>query len=242
MYICYLGGPQSVNSPTSTPVNSPTSTPVDSPTSTPVDSFASSTSKDSIYWVDNDVKLLIATWIEFKDMFDSKKTKKQVFELIAQEFNKKSKMKATGEQCLRKWGKLMTRQKEKEDHNNKSGNQPKTWKFYNELSECTAKDISVKPIFNMESSNSADSTSSTSATADDVSSNESEPGSVKLQKRCQKRPRARNGSGREVLEFLKEYCCKKEKADEDKLNVLKEIKDEKKNFYDKFFKYLDKSQ
>ena len=46
----------------------------------------------------------------------------------------------------------MSKQKEIEDHNNKSGNSKKSWKFYEELAQCLAKDATVKPVYTMESS------------------------------------------------------------------------------------------
>ena len=78
--------------------------------------------------------------------------KKEVFDEIVEQFTATSGQLVTGEQCIRKWSKLLTKQKEVEDHNNKSGNDRKSWKFYNELSQCLAKDVSVKPTYTMESS------------------------------------------------------------------------------------------
>ena len=85
-------------------------------------------------------------------MFGGKSTQKEVFDEIAEQFTATSGHLVTGEQCMRKWSKLLTKQKEVEDHNNKSGNDRKSWKFYNELSQCLAKDVSVKPTYTMESS------------------------------------------------------------------------------------------
>ena len=75
-----------------------------------------------------------------------------MFEKIAEQFTKASGRLVTGEQCLRKWGKITSKQKEIEDHNNKSGNDKKTWKFYEELSKCLAKDATISPLCTMESS------------------------------------------------------------------------------------------
>ena len=55
-------------------------------------------------------------------MFGGKATKKDVFEKIAKCFTKISGRSVSGEQCLRKWGKLTSKHKEIEDHNNKPGN------------------------------------------------------------------------------------------------------------------------
>ena len=55
-------------------------------------------------------------------MFGGKATKKDVFEKIAKYLTKISGRSVSGEQCLRKWGKLTSKHKEIEDHNNKPGN------------------------------------------------------------------------------------------------------------------------
>jgi len=57
-----------------------------------------------VRWEDAYVKLLIACWKKFKQLFKGKKTKKEIFNMIAFEFNKNCKEKVTGDQCLCKWG------------------------------------------------------------------------------------------------------------------------------------------
>ena len=177
-----------------------------------------------------------------------------MFEKIAKQFFKACGRFVTGEQCLRKWGKITSKQKEIEDHNNKSGNDKKTWKLYNELSKCLAKDATINPVCTMESSvheQSADNQSSTSSCSitgsgklSDESSSEStldEPCNTSKKKRCRKRPKSRS-SASEMLEFLKSYSNKREKMEEEKLKVLKEIKDEKSSFFNRFFDYLEKKK
>lgn len=51
-----------------------------------------------------------------------------------------------------KVGKDNIKTKEIEDQNNKSGNDKKTWKLYDELSGCPAKDPTVSPACTLESS------------------------------------------------------------------------------------------
>ena len=127
-------------------------------------------------------------------------------------------------------------------------------KFYEELSECLAKDATINPVCTMESSihvQSADnqsSTSSCSATGSsklsDESSSEStldEPCNTSKKKRCRKRPKIRSCAS-EMLEFLKSYSNKREKMEEEKLKVLKEMKDEKSSFFNRFFDYLEKKK
>lgn len=72
--------------------------------------------------------------------------------MIAKEFNTQSDLQVTGDQCSRKWTKLTTKQKEVSDHNNKSGNDKKTWKFCTEMEECIGGNASVNPTYILESS------------------------------------------------------------------------------------------
>ena len=100
-----------------------------------------------VRWEEAHAKLLIALWKQFKQLItERKKSKKEVFTIFAFEFNHKSKEKVTGDQCLRKWGKLVSQHKGVEDHNSMSGNEREDWKSYED------KDVSVKPTYTVESS------------------------------------------------------------------------------------------
>lgn len=114
-----------------------------------------------------------------------------------------------------------------------------TWKFYDELSECLAKDATINPVCTMKSflhvqlTDNQSSTSSCSVTGSaklsDESTSEStldEPCNTSKKKGCRKRAKSRY-SASERLEFLKSYSNKREKMEEEKLKVLKEIKDDK---------------
>jgi hypothetical protein len=79
-------------------------------------------------WEDRHVRLLIESYLKFKGLIgQGNNTKKGVFDKIAVEFNKHADIKVTGEQCLRKWKKLETKQKEIEDNNRQTGRAHKTW-------------------------------------------------------------------------------------------------------------------
>ena len=152
---------------------------------------------------------------------------------------------------MRKWGKLTIKQKKIEDHNSKSGNDRKTWKFYDELSQCLAKDPSVTPVCTLESStltvtacNNQQQSSSDDSSSEYVPEGQpqsSENGKRKASskaKRCRKQPRSRSSAG-EMLEFLKSDCEKRDMAEQEKLKILKEMKEEKKQFYDRYFQFLE---
>ena len=84
-------------------------------------------------------------------------TKKGAFDKIAAEFNKHADIKVTGEQCLRKWKKLETKQKEIEDNNSQTGRAHKSWKFHKEMKQCIGNKASVRPTFIFDSGSSASS-------------------------------------------------------------------------------------
>ena len=46
----------------------------------------------------------------------------------------------------------------------------------------------------------------------------------------------------EMVEFLKTYGEKREKAEEEKLRILKEMNDQKTVLFDRFFQFMEKSK
>lgn len=195
------------------------------------------------------MKLLIALWKQFKHLItEGKKSKKEVFALIAFEFNKTSKEKVTGDQCLRKWGKLVSQHKVVEDHNNITGNERKDWKFFEDMSECLDKDVTVKPTYTAESSAQKLGLPPSSKDCNDME--EDEDGTDEAEKvshdpkkkvRCRKRPRSRS-SAADMLDFLKDYAEKREKVEEAKLKLAREMNEEKKGFFNRFFEYMEKKK
>ena len=78
-----------------------------------------------------------------------------MFDKIADEFNKQADIKVTGKQCLRKWRKLETKQKEIEDNNRQTGRAHKTWTFHKEMEQCIGDNSSVRPTLTFDSGSSA---------------------------------------------------------------------------------------
>ena len=78
--------------------------------------------KSLITWIsgkeDQDCKLLMVCWSDHKHLFRGK-SRKDVFDKIAKAFNEKSKQTVSGEPCMRKWNKIVVRQKDVQDRNNK---------------------------------------------------------------------------------------------------------------------------
>lgn len=210
-------------------------------------------------WEDKDVRLLITSWSDHRHLFTGKNTKKGVFSKIAEAFNSVSKHAVTGDQCMRKWSKLVIKYKEVEDHNKLTGRQSKTWKFSDEMSSCLEGNPTVSPVSLLESSSTSsiknidknelsaidddddDKISVNFADSDDSSSTSSNNIELKAgnnKRQCRKRKS--RSSAAEMIDFLKEYSQQREKAEEEKLKVLKEMKEEKKDFYGKFLDLMGK--
>lgn len=197
-------------------------------------------------WEEKHVRLLIESYLQFKGLIGQANTKKSVFDKIAAEFNKHADIKVSGAQCLRKWKKLESKQKEIEDNNKQTGRAHKTWKFHKEMEQCIGDKASVRPVFTFDSGSSTSSStrSQSPQTIDDISDAENTSDSVdsedikgktavdpKLGQRKMKRKRKFYSSGSEMLVFLKEYGKKREKVEEEKLTILKTMQEEKKEFF-----------
>ena len=177
-----------------------------------------------------------------------------MFEKIAEEFNRTSDVVVSGDQCFRKWKKLESKQKEIEDNNSRTGREKKTWKFHKEMEDCLGADnSSVKPVFTFETSGGYYSSSSSSRPStpshvnseSDSDGDETEDGCSSQndpQKKQRKRKRKSRSSASEMIEFLKNYSEKREKVEEEKVNILKAMHEEKKHFFSQFFTYLKDSK
>lgn len=196
-------------------------------------------------WENDDVKLLISSWKTHEKLIGGKSTKKEIFQKIAKSFNEKSIRKVSGDQCLRKWQKLSSKFKEIDDHNNKTGRDNKTWKFYDEMKDCLHGSFTVSPPFTLESSvcyeNESSETNDSSGPQQCSDSDEDENEQQKPQKNIQRKRKApRKSSAAEMLDFLKDFSEKREKVEEEKVVLLKEMKEEKKAFFDRFFNMMEK--
>lgn len=115
------------------------------------------------------------------------------------------------------------------------------------MSECLDKDVTVKPTYTVESSTQKLGSPSSSKGSDNPleDNDEDEPEQVsndqKKKVRCRKRPRSRSLAA-DMLTFLKEYSEKREKVEEEKLKLAREINEEKKGFFNRFFDYMQKKK
>ena len=203
-------------------------------------------------WDHRYVHLLIAAYDHHKYLFKSsrgKVTKKQVFQKIAEYFNANADVTVSADQCLRKWTKLEQKYKEVEDNNNRTGNGRKDWKFLENMTACLGQSPKVNPAFTFDASaehqESRSASQSGNSTTDNGNSSDSSGDDgdddenvvrKKLKPRRQ-RKRKSNSSAAEMLTFLQTYTEKREKAEEEKLNLLREMKDEKNSFSANFWRF-----
>ena len=183
-------------------------------------------------WENRHVQMLICCWKENKSFFgNGKSTKKEVFEKIATDFNAKSDLKVSGSQCLRKWAKLEAKQKEIVDHNNKSGNGTRTWKYYAQMEDCIGGQSNVNPTFTLESSSSSVISDYGESSSEDDGNLSATPNKKKAPSKRPLKKRRSRSSASEMLEFLREYQGKKEEVENKKLKILQEMNEEKKAFW-----------
>ena len=158
-------------------------------------------------------------------------------------FNANADVTVSADQCLRKWTKLEQKYKEVEDNNNRTGNGRKDWKFLENMTACLGQSPKVNPAFTFDASaehqesrsasqlgNSTTDNGNCSDSSGDDADDDENVVRKKLKPRRQ-RKRKSNSSAAEMLTFLQTYTEKREKAEEEKLNLLREMKDEKKTVF-----------
>ena len=174
-------------------------------------------------WDDKYVKLLISCYSDHKHLFGKgKTTKRDIFGKIAYSFNEQCDVMVTGDQCMRKWIKLESKFKEIEDHNNHTGNDKKTMKFHEELSECLGSDRKVTPVLTLESANNGTEQSDSEDESSDA---------ARAKVKRPPRKRKSHSSATEMLSFMKDYTAKREKVEEEKVRLMREMQEEKKTFF-----------
>ena len=96
----------------------------------------------------------------------------------------------------------------------------KTMKYYDEIQACIGSDPNIKPVISLESGHvSADDSSGDES--GELSSADGKP------KKRPVRKRKSHSSAAEMLEFMNRYAEKREKVEEEKLNLMKEMQNDK---------------
>ena len=202
-------------------------------------------------WEDKHVRLLITVYGEFKHLFaKGKNTKKDIFAKIAAAFNEKSIEKVTADQCMPKWSKLEMKLKDVDDHNKMTGRDRKSWKFHSEMTACMGSSPKINPAVTIDtssigatasgssSSSSCSKTDSTGHDGSDADSSEEAAGPRAKKAKFPTRKRTSKSSAAEMLSFLQSYTERREKVDAEKLELLRSMKDEKKEFFVQFLEIM----
>ena len=216
----------------------------------PVDAATETESPESLQkWDDKHVRLLIESYGQFKYLLKKGKTaKKDVFQKICNHFNETSEYKVTVDQCIRKWDKLVAKFKQVEDNNKQTGKARQTCKFYDSLQECIGESRKVNPSYTFDvarvassSSSQSDSNAECDDNGDELEDDES-GNSLEGAKNGNKRVRKRksHSSAAEMLTFLQSYSEKREKLEEEKISLLREMQKEKKEFFGQLLDVLKK--
>ena len=183
---------------------------------------------------------MILCYKEYKHLFGKgKPTKKEIFGKIAYSFNKQApNTLVTGEQCMRKWTKLETKFKEIEDHNSKSGNDKKAMKFHDLMVDCIGEKKTVRAEVIMESTGEDVGSLSDNSTGGD----DTESSGKSVAKQRVKRKRRSRSSAAEMLAFSSSYSEQRDKNEEEKLKLLKEMKEERNQFLGQLVEIKKKSK
>jgi len=201
-------------------------------------------------WENFHVKLLVSCWQKQKLEFGKGKAiKKDIFNRIASELNSISTdVKVIGDQCSCKWLKLEASHKKMTDHNNTMGADKKTWKYSMKWSLVSGGNPNVRPKYTLESSSSTaevlagdDSEEGgededQSFTAESSSTTKGKPSESGCKRR--KRKRKSKSSAAEMLTFMSSYAEQREENEREKMEVMKEAKEERKSFFDQLLQIM----
>jgi len=99
---------------------------------------------------------------------------------------------------------------------------------YYEIQACIGSDPKIKPVISLESGHVSGDESGELSNADG-----------KPQKRPVRKRKSRS-SAAEMLEFMNRYAEKREKVEEEKLNLMKEMQNDKKMFLSEYLEIMRK--
>ena len=97
-------------------------------------------------------------------------------------------------------------------------------KYYDEIQACIGSDPNIKPVISLESGHVSAADDSSGDESGELSSADGKP------KKLPVRKRQSHSSAAEMLEFMNRYGEKREKVEEEKLNLMKELQSDKKMF------------
>ncbi|KAG5899640.1 hypothetical protein JTB14_036013 [Gonioctena quinquepunctata] len=186
-----------------------------------VDVPESSENSKTHHWDDKDTLCLMDLCMMYREKLQSPKYKKKhIFKEISDVLLEKGHQ-FSPLQCEDKLKTLITKYREICDHNNKTGNERKTWKFFEQLEEYIGVKPNVRPAGKCSFLGLAISSPYTSSvTGTDVQkcmeNNEGEPPAKKMRGKTSRKVTPRN----ELLKWLGEYEKKNEKKEEERREIL----------------------
>ena len=173
-------------------------------------------------WDDKHVKLFISCYSGLKPLLrKGKHSKREGSSKIAFNLNKKAEHLVTGDQRLRKWNKLESNFEKVEDHNKKTRNDKKTIKYFDQPQECIGSNPNINPVILLESGHVSADDSSVADESVELASTERKP------KKRPVRKRKSHSSAAETQEVMTSYAEKREKMEEENLNLMREMQNEK---------------
>ncbi|XP_033758049.1 trihelix transcription factor GT-3b-like [Pecten maximus] len=203
-------------------------------------------------WSKHATLMLIETYRKYENAVKSGKMRKKIVWDNISTVLKSSGYTITGEQVAGKWKSLTRAYKNVKDHNNKSGNDTKTFEYEEELDTILKYDPVITPKFTISSSSASSSSASSSTmkrprstspsldTDEEIDDNFSvtsqcseESGSSSSKVIVKEKPKSkhpRRSNGNEVVEVFKTYVQdqkeewkKRERMHEERLDVMKSL-------------------
>ena len=196
-------------------------------------------------WSFENTKLLIAIKKANRKAFTTgKMRKKEAWNLVAEELNATvgEDVQVTGEQCSKKWKKLEDKFKKTAEHNAKTGRDMKTCPFYKELADALGNNPKITPVCTV-SSAAVDHDELSGQSDSSEEGQEGQEGSTRKKRKKESGPKKRRrsrSSAAEMIDFLKEFREEKKVEDQEKLNALQKMHDDKMDMMGRFLTIMDR--
>ncbi|CAG9820713.1 unnamed protein product [Phaedon cochleariae] len=184
-------------------------------------------------WCEAETLLLIDIVNKYKlKLTDPRIKKKTLFDTISCDMNIQSKGEfiITSAQPENEWKSLAKKFKDIKDHNNKTGNAPKAWKYHQMISEIIGDRPNVEPKAGCSSIQLSNTSNKKQKEPQDTSTKE---------QGVKKKSSKEGGSKSDLLSFLKTHENNLERREKEKLDLLKSQHEELKSFMETILKNLN---
>jgi hypothetical protein len=158
---------------------------------------------------------------------DSKYKKTEVYKVIAKEMNEQTSYTVTPEQIQNRTKTLHAKFKEVKDHNNRTGNAPKSWEYYDVMENFIGQDRpNVNPV--------AVCSSLAASMKQNITEASASPERMK-----NKMKRQRNSPRTEMSKFLKDYKAEVEERENRRIALAEKHHNETKEMFASLMKILE---